>query len=107
MFAGRAFTARLRAAPRKGAPYLHSARNRLILYASQRGAEPATCVVATLRRFPTLITNGEDGTDPEREVVLADSVALALLVVLGILTPADPLAFVLADLLPLAFDELA
>jgi len=45
--------------------------------------------------------------DPEQEAVLADSVGLALLVVLNRLTPAERLAFVLHDLFALPFDEIA
>jgi RNA polymerase sigma-70 factor (ECF subfamily) len=46
-------------------------------------------------------------TDPEREAMLADSVGLALLVVLDTLDPAERLAFVLHDLFGVAFDEIA
>ena len=49
----------------------------------------------------------EAGTDPEQEAVLADSVGLALLVVLETLTPAERLAFVLHDLFAMPFDEIA
>ncbi len=45
--------------------------------------------------------------DPEQEAVLADSVGLALLVVLETLTPAERLAFVLHDLFAVPFDEIA
>jgi RNA polymerase sigma factor (sigma-70 family) len=45
--------------------------------------------------------------DPEDEAVLADSVGLALLVVLDTLTPAERLAFVLHDLFAMPFDEVA
>lgn len=45
--------------------------------------------------------------DPEREAVLADSVGLALLVVLDTLTPAERLAFVLHDLFAMPFEEIA
>ena len=44
------------------------------------------------------------GTDPEHEAVLADSVGLALLVVLDALTPAERLAFVLHDMFAVPFD---
>src|SRR5687768_3175565 len=44
---------------------------------------------------------------PEEEVLLADSVGLALLVVLETLTPAERLAFVLHDMFGLPFDEIA
>lgn len=47
------------------------------------------------------------GGDPEREAILADSVGLAMLVVLETLTPAERLAFVLHDTFGLAFDEIA
>jgi RNA polymerase sigma factor (sigma-70 family) len=46
------------------------------------------------------------GVDPEEEVVLADSVGMALLVVLDTLTPAERLAFVLHDLFAVPFDEI-
>src|SRR5579872_2435533 len=45
--------------------------------------------------------------DPEQEAVLADSVGLALLVVLDRLDPAERLAFVLHDLFGSSFDEIA
>jgi RNA polymerase sigma-70 factor (ECF subfamily) len=48
-----------------------------------------------------------DGADPEREAILADSVGLAMLVVLEQLTPAERLAFVLHDTFGLPFDEIA
>jgi RNA polymerase sigma-70 factor (ECF subfamily) len=47
-----------------------------------------------------------DGSDPEREAVMADSVGVALLVVLDRLAPAERLAFVLHDLFGVAFDEI-
>jgi len=46
------------------------------------------------------------GPDPEEETVLADSVGLALLVVLDTLTPAERLAFVLHDMFAVPFDEI-
>jgi len=46
-------------------------------------------------------------SDPEQEALLADSVGLALLVVLDRLNPAERLAFVLHDLFDLSFDEIA
>lgn len=48
-----------------------------------------------------------DGSDPEHEALLADSVGLALLVVLDTLTPAERLAFVLHDVFAVPFDEIA
>jgi RNA polymerase sigma factor (sigma-70 family) len=47
------------------------------------------------------------GSDPEQEAMLADSVGLALMVVLDRLTPAERLAFVLHDIFAVAFDEIA
>jgi RNA polymerase sigma factor (sigma-70 family) len=44
--------------------------------------------------------------DPEQEALLADSVGLALLVVLDVLTPAERLAFVLHDMFAVPFDEI-
>ena len=49
----------------------------------------------------------EEGIDPEHEAVLADSVGLALLVVLEMLTPAERVAFVLHDMFDLPFEEVA
>jgi RNA polymerase sigma factor (sigma-70 family) len=46
-----------------------------------------------------------NGADPEREALLADSVGLALLVVLDTLAPAERVAFVLHDLFAVPFDE--
>jgi RNA polymerase sigma-70 factor (ECF subfamily) len=47
------------------------------------------------------------GTDPEQEALLADSVGLALLVVLETLTPAERLAVALHDTFAVPFDEIA
>ena len=47
-----------------------------------------------------------EGADPEGEALLADSVGVALLVVLDTLTPAERLAFVLHDLFAVPFDEI-
>src|SRR5215217_750263 len=48
-----------------------------------------------------------DGSDPEHEALLADSVGVALLVVLETLNPAERLAFVLHDMFAVPFDEIA
>src|SRR5947199_55465 len=48
-----------------------------------------------------------DEDDPEQEALLADSVGLALLVVLDTLTPAERLAFVLHDMFGVPFEEIA
>jgi RNA polymerase sigma factor (sigma-70 family) len=57
--------------------------------------------------LPEPIVSREDGMDPEHEALLADSVGLALLVVLETLTPAERLAFVLHDMFAVPFDEIA
>jgi RNA polymerase sigma-70 factor (ECF subfamily) len=56
---------------------------------------------------PDPIVSAADGTQPEHEALLADSVGLALLVVLETLTPAERLAFVLHDMFAVPFDEIA
>src|SRR3989441_1458610 len=56
---------------------------------------------------PEPTVSREDGVDPEHEAVLADSVGLALLVVLETLAPAERVAFVLHDMFDLPFDEIA
>jgi RNA polymerase sigma factor (sigma-70 family) len=48
-----------------------------------------------------------DGPDPEQEALMADSVGLALLVVLDTLSPAERLAFVLHDMFSVPFDAIA
>ena len=53
------------------------------------------------------IVSHEDGIDPEREALQADSVGVALLVVLETLSPAERLAFVLHDMFAVPFDEIA
>jgi RNA polymerase sigma-70 factor (ECF subfamily) len=58
-------------------------------------------------RVPEPIVSREDGVDPEHEALLADSVGLALLVVLETLTPPERLAFVLHDMFAVPFDEIA
>ena len=57
--------------------------------------------------MPDPIVDRADGTDPEHEALLADSVGLALLVVLETLSPAERLAFVLHDMFAVPFDEIA
>jgi RNA polymerase sigma factor (sigma-70 family) len=56
---------------------------------------------------PDPVISRADGTTPEDEALLADSVGLALHVVLETLTPAERLAFVLHDMFDLPFDEIA
>jgi RNA polymerase sigma-70 factor (ECF subfamily) len=54
-----------------------------------------------------IVTFSDDDTDPEHEALLADSIGLALLVVLEHLTPAERLAFVLHDMFAVPFEEIA
>ena len=56
---------------------------------------------------PEPVATGTSGSSPEHEALLADSVGLALLVVLDRLTPAERLAFVLHDMFALPFEEIA
>jgi RNA polymerase sigma-70 factor (ECF subfamily) len=57
-------------------------------------------------RVPEPIVDRADGLDPEHEALLADSVGLALLVVLETLSPPERLAFVLHDMFSVPFDEI-
>jgi RNA polymerase sigma factor (sigma-70 family) len=56
---------------------------------------------------PDPLVATEDRTDPEYRALLADSVGLALLVVLETLTPAERLAFVLHDMFDVPFEDIA
>jgi RNA polymerase sigma-70 factor (ECF subfamily) len=66
-----------------------------------RGEEPFA------GRLPDVLVDRADGIDPEHEALLADSVGLALLVVLETLSPPERLAFVLHDIFAVPFDEIA
>src|SRR5881227_868130 len=66
-----------------------------------RGEEPLD------ERLPDPVVERIDGGHPEHEALLADSVGLALLVVLEQLSPAERLAFVLHDMFAVRFDEIA
>ena len=57
--------------------------------------------------LPDMILGREDRIDPEQETLIADSVGLALLVVLESLTPHERLAFVLHDMFDVPFEEIA
>ncbi|MFI1031635.1 sigma-70 family RNA polymerase sigma factor [Streptomyces sp. NPDC020951] len=57
-------------------------------------------------RLPELVVAVDDGPAPEDDVALADSVGLALLVVLESLGPSERLAFVLHDLFAVPFEEI-
>ena len=56
---------------------------------------------------PDPVVSRENRTDPEHEALLADSVGLALLVILQTLTPAERLAFVLHDMFAVPYDRIA
>ena len=58
-------------------------------------------------RLPDLILSREDHIDPEQQALIADSVGLALLVVLETLDPPGRLAFVLHDMFAVPFEEMA
>ena len=60
-----------------------------------------------LTRLPELIVSDDDGTDPENEAIIADSIGVALLVVFETLTPAERVAFVLHDVFGVSFEEIA
>src|SRR5712675_1689847 len=70
---------------------------------ASRREEPLDDVV----RIPDPIVSREDGVDPEHEALLADSVGLALLVVLETLPPAERLAYVLHDMFAIPFADIA
>jgi len=57
--------------------------------------------------LPDPIVGRPEGSGPEHEALLADSVGLALLVVLDTLAPAERLAFVLHDMFGVPFDQIA
>ena len=57
--------------------------------------------------LPDPIVDRADGVDPEHEALLADSVGLAMLVVLETLTPPERLAFVLHDMFGVPFEAIA
>ena len=69
-----------------------------------RAARPETLAGS---RVPDPVISPADGPTPEQEALLADSVGLALLVVLDTLTPAERVAFVLHDVFDFPFGEIA
>src|SRR6185312_3005840 len=60
-----------------------------------------------VRMAETSSGGGAPAADPEQEVLLADAVGLAMLVVLEALDPAERTAFVLHDMFAMPFDEIA
>jgi RNA polymerase sigma factor (sigma-70 family) len=65
-----------------------------------RGEEPLDA------HLPDPIVDPADGIDPEHQALLADSVGLALLVVLQTLTPAERLAYILHDMFAIPFEQI-
>jgi len=61
---------------------------------------------ASLDQLPSLVVTEDSDETPEDDLLLADSVGLALLTVLGTLSPAERLAFVLHDMFAVPFDEI-
>ena len=59
------------------------------------------------QRVPDPIVSAVDAVDPEDEALIADSVGLALLIVLDTLAPAERLAFVLHDVFDVPFEQIA
>jgi RNA polymerase sigma factor (sigma-70 family) len=72
-----------------------------------RREEPLSVDGADDERLSDPILSHEGGVNPEEEALLADSVGLALLVVLETLTPAERLAFVMHDVFSVPFEEIA
>jgi RNA polymerase sigma factor (sigma-70 family) len=66
----------------------------------RRGEQPLEA------HLPDPIIDRAEGIDPEHEALLADSLGLALLVVLETLTPAERLAYVLHDMFSVPFEEI-
>ena len=58
-------------------------------------------------QVPDLIVSRKEGMDPEHEALIADSIGIALFVVLETLAPPERLAFVLHDMFAVSFDEIA
>ncbi|GAA2803984.1 RNA polymerase sigma factor SigJ [Kitasatospora paracochleata] len=71
---------------------------------TSRREDPLEPVVG---HVPEPVISNPDGVDPEQEALLADSVGLALLVVLDTLAPAERLAFVLHDMFAVPFEDIA
>ncbi|MFI9204101.1 sigma-70 family RNA polymerase sigma factor [Streptomyces sp. NPDC053048] len=71
-----------------------------------RGEEPLEDQDGRVR-LPDPVVSGPDRLDPEQEILLADSVGIALMIVLQTLAPAERLAFVLHDMFAVPFDDIA
>ncbi|GAA1190254.1 sigma-70 family RNA polymerase sigma factor [Prauserella alba] len=77
-----------------------------VLRSRRRRREDLVAPVGTPLPDPVVFA-ADDDADPEQHALIADSVSLALLVVLDSLAPAERLAFVLHDMFDLPFDEIA
>ncbi len=77
-----------------------------LLRSRRRRREDLVDTVATPLPDP-VISAADEAVNPEQEALVADSVGLALLVVLDSLSPAERLAFVLHDMFDLPYDEIA
>ncbi|MGV9879817.1 sigma-70 family RNA polymerase sigma factor [Streptomyces sp. NPDC003006] len=79
----------------------------LDLLRSRQSRREDSLDVSLETHVPDPVVSRVDVVDPEQEVLLADSVGLALLVVLETLAPAERLAFVLHDMFTVPFEEIA
>ncbi|MET9546038.1 sigma-70 family RNA polymerase sigma factor [Streptomyces sp. NPDC006627] len=79
----------------------------LDLLRSRQSRREESLDVSLETHVPDPVVSRADVVDPEQEVLRADSVGLALLVVLDTLAPAERLAFVLHDMFAVPFDEIA
>jgi len=83
------------------------ARVSLDMLRSRKSRREESLAEAEAPAAATPVAGRPDTLDPEQEAVLADSVGLALLVVLEHLTPTERLAFVLHDLFGMSFDDIS
>ncbi|MEU4795962.1 sigma factor [Streptomyces sp. NPDC023327] len=79
----------------------------LDLLRSRQSRREDSLDVSLETHVPDPVVSRVDVVDPEQEVLLADSVGLALLIVLDTLAPAERLAFVLHDMFAVPFEEIA
>src|SRR5262244_2569329 len=72
---------------------------------AEQRLEAETAEPAGTNTGPETVAQGSAGSDPEQEAILAESVGLALRVVLDTLAPAERLAVVLHDMFAVSFEE--
>ncbi|MEC3996025.1 sigma-70 family RNA polymerase sigma factor [Actinacidiphila sp. DG2A-62] len=70
-------------------------------------ADGAAAVPWTAHRMPDPLIGDPGAHDPEQQVLIADAVGLALMVVMDAMAPAERLAFVLHDMFAVPFEEIA